>query len=228
MSRIRAFTLIELLVVISIIAVLAGVLLPAVKTVKSAAEQMRCASNMRQAGTFLLQYSNDNDGRFPGGGNDGNGSVSWNNIINSELLADSAVQMPRMGTPGLNELGCRSFKPVDPYRRGWALSDVAAGGSYNATTKKSSYGQVFDPPATRGSAWAGWSVYYLGAHIDRFTAKPLKLLLGEVEQGGDTIYGIGNLRYRHKGGQSTNVLFVDGHVAGVPDPAKSTMVQVGL
>lgn len=223
-----AFTLIELLVVISIIAVLAGLLLPAIKTVKQVADQMRCASNMRQAGAFLLHYTHENDGRFPGGGHDGNGSISWNSIVNAELLGDAAVRMPRYGTPGQNELGCRIFRPTESYRRGWAMSDFATGGSYNGTAKTSAYGQVFDPTATRGTAYAGWDAYYLGALIDRFTAKPRKLLLGEVEQGGDTIYGSGGFKYRHKGSRSMNVLFVDGHIAAIARPANSANLIVGF
>lgn len=223
-----AFTLIELLVVISIIAVLAGMLLPAISTVKQVADQIRCASSMRQAGCFLIHYTQENDGRFPGGGHDGHGSISWNSIMNAELLSDEAVKMPRWGRPGQHELGCRSFRPTDSYRRGWALSDFATGGGYDAAAKSSSYGQVFNPASTRGSAYAGWSDYYRGALIDRFVAKPRKLLLGEVEQGGDTIPSVGSLRYRHRGSQSTNVLFIDGHVSAVARPAGSATVVVGF
>ena len=59
--RTVGFTLIELLVVVSIIAVLASLLLPAISQARSAALSVACASNMRQLGVTLMAYSNDNN-----------------------------------------------------------------------------------------------------------------------------------------------------------------------
>ena len=57
-----AFTLIELLVVVAIIAVLASLLLPAIKIVRLQAEEAKCANSMRQLTLAALTYTNDNDG----------------------------------------------------------------------------------------------------------------------------------------------------------------------
>ncbi len=61
----RAFTLIELLVVISIIAVLVGILLPALSSARKSALLVTCGQNIRQIGIGIISYTGDNNGHIP-------------------------------------------------------------------------------------------------------------------------------------------------------------------
>jgi prepilin-type N-terminal cleavage/methylation domain-containing protein len=79
----KGFTLVELLVVIAIIALLMGILMPALAEVKRMAYRVICGTNLRGIGTAMVTYASENDGDFPRAG--GKGCT----VKNNETLDDN-------------------------------------------------------------------------------------------------------------------------------------------
>jgi prepilin-type N-terminal cleavage/methylation domain-containing protein/prepilin-type processing-associated H-X9-DG protein len=95
MRRRTAFTLVELLVVIGIIAVLIGILMPALNRARESARVVQCASNLRQVATAMLMYATSNKGKLlPSAVEPGDTIYPKGLFWSNELVAQRYIHAP--------------------------------------------------------------------------------------------------------------------------------------
>jgi prepilin-type N-terminal cleavage/methylation domain-containing protein/prepilin-type processing-associated H-X9-DG protein len=212
-----AFTLIELLVVISIIAVLAALLLPTLRTVKGQAQQMRCASSQRQLAAGIIAYSGDWDGLLPRlktAREDPTKHKAWFCAIAEYVGHDSDDQGTIMTERSGSVIwGCPLWRPAAP------------------NSAYPGYGMVWYPDAPTSYItnffWLDPSGGYNGTGVDialgRISAKARRIMLGDSVNWhlflGSYAADYSDVwdPYRHNGRAVYS--FFDGHVQSVAGTA---------
>ncbi len=238
----KGFTLVELLVVIAIIALLMGILMPALARVRQVAHRLICGTNLSGIGKAMLIYANDYEDEFPraGGRNsqwssalsnwmadnryaayglDANGSGGQATITSSFYLLVKYAEVTPKSFVCKGDSGTNEFKPVDYDAGGYDLIDLWDFGPESSNHCSYSYHMPYGLYALTTSSEPGMAV---AADRNPWITSPAAegkdpaLLSSYNPTGGKEMVNIGNAIGHQEDGQ--NVLFMDSHVGFEKQP----------
>jgi prepilin-type N-terminal cleavage/methylation domain-containing protein/prepilin-type processing-associated H-X9-DG protein len=196
MKKHSGFTLIELLVSIAIIAILGAILLPVISRARAQANAVKCASNLRQIGSALQSYANDHNMRLPtlyGKGDPKNTESVFQQLAPYAGIPDGLIG-PYPLARAVDIFICPEF-PED--------SQEARYISYSMN--------AYVEPTYQGNV--DWNYNTLKTNSP---ANTFLFVECDINVDGFSPNAQGDVARRHPG-NSSNVLFADGHVEAITE-----------
>jgi prepilin-type N-terminal cleavage/methylation domain-containing protein/prepilin-type processing-associated H-X9-DG protein len=227
-GRRSGWTLVELMCVIAVLAILAALLLPVLLSARARGYGAACTNNLRQLGQAVRVYCQDYDETFPP-----NGVSYFHELADLDRLwihplrpyfrdprvlhcpADNIRNARRTFSDALPDQQDRADVPALSYGANWDLMDAAARGEPQACVAALPYPAQTLCVADCTEPWAFGPVYIdkngiRWSHIAYANGPPVFDAPDLYHHGGRS--GMGHERH----GASSNVAFMDGHVAFIP------------